>query len=52
MDWIYPLILVAAALVVFSVLTSLVAFRFGAPLLLVFLAIGLVAGFLIGVIAI
>lgn len=44
MDWIYPLILVAAVLVVFSVLTSLVAFRFGAPLLLVFLAIGLIAG--------
>ncbi|WP_339646356.1 potassium/proton antiporter, partial [uncultured Pelagibacterium sp.] len=44
MDWIYPLLLVGAALIVVSVFTSLVAFRFGAPLLLLFLGIGLGAG--------
>ena len=38
------IILVCAGLTVISVLTSLVAFRVGAPLLLLFLAIGLVAG--------
>jgi len=43
-DWIFPLILIGAGLIVISVLTSLVAFRFGAPLLLIFLGIGLVAG--------
>ncbi|MCD7060573.1 potassium/proton antiporter [Pelagibacterium xiamenense] len=43
-DWIYPLMLVGAGLIVISVFTSLVAFRFGAPLLLVFLAIGLLSG--------
>jgi potassium/hydrogen antiporter len=43
-DWIYPLILVGAGLIVVSVFTSLVAFRFGAPLLLIFLGIGLAAG--------
>lgn len=43
-DWIYPLILVGSGLIVVSVFTSLVAFRFGAPLLLIFLAIGLAAG--------
>ena len=43
-DWIYPLLLVGAALIVVSVFTSLVAFRFGAPLLLLFLGIGLGAG--------
>lgn len=43
-DWIYPLILVGAGLIVISVFTSLVAFRFGAPLLLIFLGIGLLAG--------
>lgn len=44
MDWIYLLILVGAGLIVVSVLTSVLAFRFGAPLLLVFLGIGLLAG--------
>lgn len=43
-DWIYPLLLVGAGLIVVSVFTSLVAFRFGAPLLLIFLGIGLGAG--------
>ncbi|WP_404402205.1 potassium/proton antiporter [Pelagibacterium halotolerans] len=43
-DWIYPLMLVGAGLIVISVFTSLVAFRFGAPLLLVFLGIGLLTG--------
>ena len=43
-DWLAPLVLIGAALVLFSILTSVLAFRFGAPLLLVFLLIGLVAG--------
>jgi potassium/hydrogen antiporter len=43
-DWIYPVILVGAGLIVVSVFTSLVAFRFGAPLLLIFLGIGLGVG--------
>lgn len=43
-DWLAPLVLIGAALVLVSVLTSVLAFRFGAPLLLVFLLIGLVAG--------
>jgi cell volume regulation protein A len=38
------IILVCAGLTVISVLTSLIAFRVGAPLLLLFLAIGLFAG--------
>ena len=38
------IILVCAGLTVASVLTSVIAFRVGAPLLLLFLAIGLVAG--------
>lgn len=37
-------ILIGAGLIGLSVLTSVIAFRFGAPLLLVFLCIGLVAG--------
>ncbi|ABI56011.1 potassium/proton antiporter [Alkalilimnicola ehrlichii MLHE-1] len=44
MDWIYPLILIGAGLIALSVFTSVIAFRFGAPLLLVFLCIGLIAG--------
>lgn len=44
MDWMYPAILVGAGLIGASVLTSTLAFRFGAPLLLVFLCIGLLAG--------
>lgn len=38
------IILVSAGLLVASIFTSLVAFRFGAPLLLVFLFVGLIAG--------
>ncbi len=44
MDWIYPLILIGASLIIVSVFTSVIAFRFGAPLLLLFLCIGLIAG--------
>ena len=43
-DWIYIIILVSAGLIVISIFTSLIAFRFGAPLLLVFLMVGLGAG--------
>ncbi|MCG5514386.1 potassium/proton antiporter [Ectothiorhodospira shaposhnikovii] len=44
MDWMYTLILVGAGLIALSVMTSALAFRLGTPLLLVFLAIGLIAG--------
>lgn len=44
MDWIYPLILIGAGLIVFSIFTTVVAFRFGAPLLLLFLCLGLIVG--------
>ena len=44
MDRINLVILVCAGLVVVSVFTSMLAFRAGAPLLLLFLAIGLLAG--------
>ncbi|WP_439577248.1 potassium/proton antiporter [Elioraea sp.] len=44
MDWIFTTIFIGAALIVLSVLTSLIAFRFGTPLLLFFLGIGLLAG--------
>jgi cell volume regulation protein A len=44
MDWMLTTILIGAGLIAVSILTSVVAFRFGAPLLLVFLCIGLVAG--------
>src|SRR5664279_2156355 len=37
-------IFVGSALVVAAVFTSLISFRFGAPLLLVFLGVGLLAG--------
>jgi len=37
-------VLIASALVVASIFTSFVSFRFGAPLLLVFLVLGLLAG--------
>lgn len=40
----YLVILVAAGLVAISVFTSLISFRVGAPLLLVFLLVGLAAG--------
>lgn len=42
-DWVYLILLIAAGLVFVSVLTSLLAFRLGAPLLLVFLGVGLLA---------
>lgn len=44
MDWMFTAILMGAGLIAVSILTSVVAFRFGAPLLLVFLSIGLIAG--------
>lgn len=44
MDWMLTAILLGAGLIALSILTSVLAFRFGAPLLLVFLGIGLVAG--------
>lgn len=44
MEWMNIAILVGAGLIALSTLTSVVAFRFSAPLLLVFLCIGLIAG--------
>lgn len=44
MDWMFTAILVGAGLVAVSILTSALAFRFGTPLLLVFLFIGILAG--------
>ena len=44
LDFIFPAFLIAASLVLASVMTSALAFRFGAPLLLVYLAVGLLAG--------
>jgi len=41
---IYLITLIGTALVLFAAFSSLVAFRFGAPLLLIFLGIGLAAG--------
>jgi len=43
-DWIFTSILLGSGLIALSILTSAAAFRFGAPLLLVFLCIGLIAG--------
>lgn len=43
-DWIYIATLVGTLLVLVAAFSSLVAFRFGAPLLLLFLGIGLAAG--------
>jgi len=40
----YLIILIGASLVLAAIFTSIVAFRFGAPLLLIFLTVGLVAG--------
>ncbi len=40
----YLVVLVAASLVLLAAFSSLIAFRFGAPLLLLFLALGLLAG--------
>jgi potassium/hydrogen antiporter len=44
LDAMYMAILLGAGLVITAALTSLVSFRIGAPLLLVFLSIGLIAG--------
>ncbi|MGH6948312.1 MAG: potassium/proton antiporter, partial [Kiloniellales bacterium] len=44
LDTIYSVILIAAGLGVVSIFTSLISFRIGAPLLLVFLLLGLAAG--------
>ncbi|SEQ77783.1 potassium/proton antiporter, CPA1 family [Faunimonas pinastri] len=44
LDLLYPAILICAGLIMIAIFTSLLAFRFGAPILLVFLAVGLLAG--------
>ncbi|WP_083590714.1 potassium/proton antiporter [Aurantimonas sp. 22II-16-19i] len=44
MESLYVLILVSTVLIVVAAFSSLLAFRFGAPLLLLFLSIGLLAG--------
>jgi cell volume regulation protein A len=44
MDGIYLVVLVGTALILAAAFSSLIAFRFGAPLLLIFLGIGLVTG--------
>ena len=44
MDVIFLAVSIGAFLLIVSVLSSLIAFRFGAPLLLVFLTLGLLAG--------
>jgi cell volume regulation protein A len=44
LEAIYLVILIGASLVLAAIFTSIVAFRFGAPLLLIFLAVGLIAG--------
>jgi len=44
MDWMFNSILIGAGLIVLSILSSAFVFRFGTPLLLVFLCIGLIAG--------
>ena len=41
---IYVITLVGTTLVLFAAFSSVIAFRFGAPLLLIFLGIGLAAG--------
>ena len=49
MESFYLLLLVATVLVLVAAFSSLIAFRFGAPLLLLFLMIGLAAlGMLVG----
>ena len=40
----YGIIIVGSSLLIISALTSVIAFRIGAPLLLVFLTVGLLAG--------
>ena len=44
MDAFYLVTLILTALILFAAFSSLLAFRFGAPLLLLFLVIGLIAG--------
>lgn len=44
LDTMYLAILISAGLVMAAVFTTLIAFRVGAPLLLIFLAVGLLAG--------
>jgi cell volume regulation protein A len=44
LETMYLAILVGAGLVMAAVFTSWIAFRFGAPILLIFLAVGLIAG--------
>ena len=44
MDVMFLAVSIGALLLIFSVMSSLIAFRVGAPLLLVFLALGLLAG--------
>jgi cell volume regulation protein A len=44
LDTMYLAILIGAGLVMAAVFTTWIAFRFGAPLLLIFLAVGLLAG--------
>jgi cell volume regulation protein A len=44
LETMYLAILISAGLVMAAVFTSWVAFRFGAPILLIFLAVGLIAG--------
>ena len=44
MEAFYIVVLVFSALVLLAAISSLLAFRFGAPLLLLFLAVGLIAG--------
>jgi len=42
--WMFPAILIGSGLVIATIFTSLAAFRFGAPLLLIFLGVGLLVG--------
>jgi potassium/hydrogen antiporter len=44
LDAFYTIVLVCSALVLLAAFSSLLAFRFGAPLLLLFLGVGLIAG--------
>jgi cell volume regulation protein A len=44
MEWVSTIVLVGSSLLVVSILTSYAAMRIGTPLLLIFLAVGLVAG--------
>ncbi|SKA35135.1 potassium/proton antiporter [Consotaella salsifontis] len=44
LDTLYVVILIGTGLILLAAFSSLLAFRFGAPILLVFLSIGLVAG--------